>query len=128
MTERVPTEAEWGLVAGVMKMPGAVVKNYVGADCWREGEPYDATTCLWYEDKGFNPFEDSNDLDALVRVMQAAGYTVSRWAWAHGYKEHETVIHHDGTIYATVRGSTDNYATTFAIIDALAAEAEKEKK
>ncbi len=123
MTEqqRVPTEAEWGLVAKLMKL-----KGYLRSD-----DRMSLVRFVGMHDPRlyFDPLGDSNCTDALVRAMQAARYKVERSHWDYGdcpticdvYKrEGPSEYRH----CAKVISPTNRYATTFACVDALA-EAER---
>ncbi len=126
--QRVPTEAEWGLVAGVMGFTFCERVLCEGCDDWTL-EP----AGLFHGGEGlFDPLADSNDTDRLVRAMQAAGYVVTR-RHENNMTTRADVFRHIGTSPVLRRcapgigGMQDPGATTFAIIDALAAE-EKRKQ
>ncbi len=112
--QRVPTEAELELVAGVCNK----FEDHVFIE---DGD------LIWMGSGLFDPLHNSNDLDALVRAMQAAGWFIQR---NHIRSGCFVIVHllSDASIFIRKEAPTDRYATTFACIDALAAEAEKEKK
>ena len=125
MTEqRIPTEAEWGLVETLLNL-----KNYVRSD----NSMY--LIHLLYLPDGkehnlyFDPFGNSNDTDRLVQAMQAAGCLVERYAYPPSYPmpNGAKVTSSDGYQTGVYMEDDDSRATTFACIDALAAE-EKRKQ
>ena len=82
----------------------------------------------------FAPLTNSNDLDALVRAM--LGYRIERTQWEDGAYTVEVRKQfgfneyglEQWDIVSTIDAPTDRYATTFAIIDALVAEAERKEQ
>ncbi len=117
--QRIPTEAELRLVAGV---------------CNKFDE------CVFIEDGDliligvglFNPLEDSNDTDWLVRAMCKVGWLIMRWQCPNGrcgakLDRRDRLDWIQSGWLAEVEADTDRFATTFAIIDALAAEEKRDE-
>lgn len=123
MTEqRVPTEEEWELVAGVMGWSWASCKLNGDAIIHRQHSVIESVM----RSHLFDPLHDSNDTYMLVRAMQAAGYTVYCDHSMHGHTH--TAVWRKAAQWGDCTASTDHHATTFAIIYALAAEEKRELK
>ncbi|MCZ6654845.1 MAG: hypothetical protein O7D91_17690 [Planctomycetota bacterium] len=117
MTERVPTERELQLVMNVCNK-------------FEEHVVIEDGDLIWMGSGLFDPLHNSNDLDVLIRAMQAAEYQIDR---THHAVTGSTTTKIRTALSATpplvtMLGTTDRYATTFAIIDALAAEAERKEE
>lgn len=119
MSERVPTEQEWGLILGVL------LREEYG---WSQLTTIPETPHLARYEDGmghvfeFNPLHSYDDLARLVEAMQAAGYKIIE-------VHHDVGKYTETKVYKNLKRAGYSFgshriATFWAIVEAL----EKEKR